>query len=170
MPVTVKFDPSSTQQQAAIIPDASAKNDGVMTKQQAQQLAALASTLIVTVVQDSPAIIFTALATPFFAGGTDLVIDDIPHAGYNRLRMSVKYIDFDDTIGAFVLQGSVYAYQQSVPVPIEVDANGYWVLDGTLDVRVGSDSVAMVLAGTPPITAVPGVWKAVFTLEFAKGA
>jgi len=42
MSVTVKFDPNVTQQQAAVIPDATPFSDGVMTKAQAAKLAGLA--------------------------------------------------------------------------------------------------------------------------------
>jgi hypothetical protein len=38
MPITVKFDPNVTSMQAAVIPDATTRNDGVMTKAQAAQL------------------------------------------------------------------------------------------------------------------------------------
>jgi hypothetical protein len=41
MPVIVKFDPNITQQQAAVIPDASPRNDGVMTAAMAAKLASL---------------------------------------------------------------------------------------------------------------------------------
>lgn len=45
MPVTVKFDPNSTSVQSAIIPDATPKNDGIMTKEQASELANVQSSL-----------------------------------------------------------------------------------------------------------------------------
>jgi hypothetical protein len=41
MPVTVKIDPNPTRQQAYIIPDATTKSDGVMTKEMAAKLAAI---------------------------------------------------------------------------------------------------------------------------------
>ena len=41
MSVTVKFDPAVLSPQAQIIPDATVNNDGVMTKEQAEELATL---------------------------------------------------------------------------------------------------------------------------------
>ena len=41
MPVTVRFDPTSNSQQAVVIPDATPRNDGVMTKEMAALLLSL---------------------------------------------------------------------------------------------------------------------------------
>jgi hypothetical protein len=144
MPVVVKFDPNTTQQQAAVIPDASPHNDGVMTKAQAAKLAGLSGANV-------------GLTQVAYGGVSGLASDP----GFVRTPVAFAVdsvggaISLDDIVGARLAYGamSVVVHSSAINISYVATTPTDWnASTPPTDVWVALDRIAAALAllGQPP--------------------
>lgn len=102
MPITIKFDPTANSTQAAVIPNASSKNDGVMSKVMATKLDLLGPTIWDTLIP--PSDIITTDANPVVV--SEFTVDQ---DGIIALITNVVAANLDGTLWAgWLVAESVY--------------------------------------------------------------